>query len=79
MLITRTSMISGKTHTLDIACTEEQLARWQAGEKIQDCMPDVLAPLREFLMTGTTPQEWTAMFGRPPCSPGCRVRRTGRR
>lgn len=66
MLITRMSMISGKTHTLDIACTEEQLARWQAGEKIQYCMPDVPAPLREFLMTGTTPQEWVAMFGKPP-------------
>ena len=73
MLITRTSMISGKTHTLDIACTEEQLARWQAGEKIQDCMPDVPAPLREFLMTGTTPAEWIAMFGSPPRSPGCRA------
>lgn len=79
MLITRTSMISGKTHTLDIACTEEQLARWQAGEKIQDCMPDVSAPLREYLMTGTTPAEWTAMFGRPPCSTKCRARRSGRR
>ena len=66
MQITRTSMISGKTHTLDIACTEEQLARWQAGEKIQDAMPDVPTPLREFLMTGTTPQEWSAMFGRLP-------------
>ena len=65
MLITRTSMISGKAHTLDIACTEEQLARWQSGEKIQDCMPDVPAPLREFLMTGTTPAEWVAMFRRP--------------
>ena len=69
MLITRTSMISGKTHTLDISCTEEQLARWQAGEKIQDCMPDVPSPLREFLMTGTTPSEWKSMFARPPRMP----------
>lgn len=79
MLITRRSMISGEVNTLEVDCTEEQIERWQAGEKIQDCMPDVPAPLREFLMTGTTPQEWTAMFGRPPCSPGCRVRRFGRR
>lgn len=69
MLITRRSMISGKVNTLDVVCTEEQLARWQAGEKIQDCMPDVSAPLREFLMTGTTPAEWVAMFGRPPRMP----------
>ena len=66
MLITRTSMISGKTHTLDIACTEEQLARWQAGVKIQDAMPNVSAPLREFVKSGITPSEWLAMFGKPP-------------
>jgi hypothetical protein len=59
-------MISGKTHTLDIACTEEQLARWQAGVKIQDAMPNVSAPLREFVKSGITPSEWTAMFGRLP-------------
>lgn len=79
MLIKRRSMISGKVNTLDVACTEEQLARWQAGEKIQDAMPQVPAPLREFLMTGTTPQEWTAMFGRPPRSPKCRARKVGGR
>ena len=79
MLITRKSMISGEVNTLEIDCTPEQLAAWEAGEKIQDAMPDVEAPLREFLMTGTTPAEWNAMFGRTPCSPGCRVRRSGRR
>ena len=66
MLITRRSQISGEVHTLDVACTEEQIARWQAGEKIQDCMPDVLASLREFLMTGITPKEWLQTFGQPP-------------
>ena len=73
MQITRRSQLSGEVHTLDVPCTDEQLARWQAGEKIQDCMPDVPAPLREFLMTGTTPQEWTAMFGRPPKLPRRRL------
>lgn len=66
MLITRRSQISGEVHTLDVACTEEQIARWQAGEKIQDCMPDVPASLREFLMTGITPSEWFETFGPPP-------------
>ena len=69
MLITRRSMISGEINTLEIDCTPEQIALWEAGEKIQDCMPDVSAPLREFLMTGTTPAEWVAMFGRPPRMP----------
>ena len=79
MLITRKCMISGEVNSLEVDCTEAQIAAWEAGEKIQDAMPNVPPPLREFLMTGTTPAEWNAMFGRPPCSPGCRVRRSGRR
>ena len=79
MLITRRSQISGEVNTLEVDCTEEQIERWQAGEKIQDCMPDVPAPLREFIKSGITPQEWAEMFGRPPCSPRCRVRRSDRR
>lgn len=78
MKITRTSPITGVTNTLEIDCTPEQLADWEAGMKIQDAMSDVPAPLREFLMTGTTPAEWTAMFGRPSCA-RCRVRRSCRR
>ena len=66
MLITRRSMISGEVNTLDIACTEEQVARWQTGEKIQDCMPDVPAPQREFVKSGITPEEWLDTFGPPP-------------
>lgn len=69
MLITRRSMISGEVNTLEIGCTPAQLAAWEAGTKIQDAMPNVPAPLREFLMTGTTPAEWVAMFGRPPRMP----------
>lgn len=79
MQITRTSPITGITHTLEVACTPEQLGAWESGTKIQDAMPNVPAPLREFVKSGITPQEWTEMFGRPPCSPGCRVRRLGRR
>ena len=68
MLITRKSMISGEVNTLEVDCTEEQLERWQSGEKIQDAMPNVPAPLREYLMTSTTPVEWAEMFGKPPRS-----------
>ena len=66
MLITRTSPISGKTHALEVRCTPEQLAAWESGVLIQNAMPDVEAPLREYVKSGITPQEWTAMFGRPP-------------
>ena len=68
MLITRTSPISGTTHSLEVNCTLEQLAAWEAGTLIQDAMPDVEAPLREYIKSGITPQEWIETFGRPPRS-----------
>lgn len=79
MLITRTSPISGATHSLEVNCTPEQLAEWESGVLIQNAMPDVEAPLREYIKSGITPQEWVQSFGRPPCSAKCRVRRLGRR
>lgn len=63
MLITRKSMFSGKEHTLEVPCTEEQLEAWRNGQLIQVAMPNVPADLREFLMTGTTPEEWNEIFG----------------
>ena len=75
MLITRTSPISGATHSLEVNCTPEQLAAWEGGVLIQDALPNVDAPLREFIKSGITPQEWISMFGRPPKAPR-RKRRT---
>ena len=57
MQITRTSMISGKTHTLEIGCTPEQIALWEAGMKIQNAMPNLPAAEREYVKSGITPEE----------------------
>ena len=79
MKVTRTSPITGITHTLEVDCTPEQLAAWEGGTLIQNAMPGVEAPLREYVKSGITPEEWLETFGKPPCSLGCRVRRSGRR
>ena len=63
MLVTKRSEITGVEHTLEVPCTAEQLIKWSEGQHIQVAMPDVPAPLREFLMTGITPEEWDSMFG----------------
>lgn len=63
MLITRKSMFTGKVHTLDVPCTKEQYEAWRNGQFIQDAMPNVPAELREFVMTGITPEEWKVVFG----------------
>lgn len=63
MMITRTSPFTGITRTKDILVTEEQLDRWQAGELIQNAMPNLSADDREFVMTGITAEEWDEAFG----------------
>jgi hypothetical protein len=62
MLITRTSGLSGITRTKDIDCTKEQYIDWLSGARIQDVMPHLSADDREFLLTGTTKEEWDSMF-----------------
>ena len=66
MLVTKTSQMSGETHTIDIDVTEEQLYRIEnrrmTGELIQNIVPSLSKELREFLMSGITPEEWNEMF-----------------
>lgn len=54
MLITRKSPFTGKTRTMDIPVTQEQLDRWQNGTLIQNAMPNIAPEHREFIMTGIT-------------------------
>lgn len=61
MLITRQSLISGIIRTLEIPVSAEQLDAWQAGEYIQDAMPELDLAQREFLMTGITADEWNEL------------------
>ncbi len=64
MLVTRTSPVSGEINQREINITEEQLIAYQNGElgHIQRAFPRLSADDREFILTGTTPEEWNAMF-----------------
>ena len=64
MLVTRTTP-SGRIVTLAVPCTPEQYLRWEAGVLIQDAMPQVPPPLREFLTSGIPPDEWEELVGMP--------------
>lgn len=66
MKLTRTSIISGQTHTLDLPVTMEQVLRYQRGALIQEAFPNLSPELREFVMTGITPDEWTEHMRPPP-------------
>lgn len=61
MQITRTSMLTGKTNTLDLPVTVEQLAEYEAGAFLQDVFRHLPPPEREFIKSGITPEEWQAI------------------
>jgi len=58
MKITRKSILSGITRTLDIPVTEDQMQAWRGGVLIQRAMPNLSDDLREFIMSGITADEW---------------------
>lgn len=69
MLVTKTSTFTQKEHTLEIPVTPEQIAAWEGGELIQHAMPNLTGPEREFLITGTTQEEWDNVFGTEETTP----------
>lgn len=62
MKITRTSIHSGITRTLEINITDEQLMRIKGDEHIQHVCPHLTADEREFILTGMTAEEWNEVF-----------------
>lgn len=58
MQITRTSTFTGKTRTMDLPVTAEQMAAFERGELIQCAMPNLTDDQREFILTGVTAEEW---------------------
>ena len=58
MIIERKSILSGIVRQRDLDVTADQLARWQGGELIQNVMPHLSVSAREFIVTGTTDDEW---------------------
>lgn len=65
MEITRTSILTGKTRTLNIPCTSKQLHKWKSGTPIQRAMPNVRESDREFIISGITPEEWNEILADP--------------
>ena len=66
MLVTRTSMLSKETRTMDIDVTPQQLDRIENSfftkELIQNIVPHLSPSDREFLKTGIIDAEWDLMF-----------------
>ena len=64
VLVTKQSMLSGKTSSMALPIRQGQVDYWQqSGDLIQNVFPHLNADQREFLMTGITPDEWDSAFG----------------
>lgn len=63
ILCEKTSPVTGRSHTMRINATLEQIALWENGTLIQDAMPEATVDQREFLISGCTPACWARMFG----------------
>jgi hypothetical protein len=62
MEFTKRDPFSGKTNTLDIPVTLEQLELWKSGVLIQVAMPNLSPNDQEFLITGIMPDSWDTAF-----------------
>lgn len=67
MILVKTSDLTGVKHRMEIPMSRQEFMEaynaWNGGLLIQDAFPDLAAHLREFIMTGVTPDEWDELFG----------------
>jgi hypothetical protein len=63
MQITRTSIVTNVTRTLDLPVTQEQLDSYAQGALLQDAFSNLTPDEREFIKSGVTAEEWEALFG----------------
>jgi len=61
MIIERRSEITGAYREMEIDVCPQQIKEWEEGRLIQDAMPNLTPSEREFIMTGTTDEEWETM------------------
>ena len=63
MKITKQSVISGKTRTLDIPVNPEDYISWISGySNIDEAMPYLTTEHKEFILSGITKGEWSNLF-----------------
>jgi hypothetical protein len=65
MKVTRRSPYTGKLNTLELDVTAAQMREAEGPHPrrlIQEIFPDLPPPLREFILTGYTPEDWDDLF-----------------
>ena len=61
--VTKTSMLTGNQSSMLLPLRQGEIEHWlNSGTLVQDAFPHLSADVREFLMSGITPDEWNATF-----------------
>ena len=62
MQITRTSMITNITRTVELDITQKQLDDYKNGVLLQDAFPNLSPNEREFIKSGIVDNEWESFI-----------------
>lgn len=64
MLLRKKSIFTGHEAEMEFPDgIEARIAEWQrSGKMVQDAFPDLSAAQREFLLSGSTPEEWDELW-----------------
>lgn len=62
-LFQKVSTITGKTNVIEIPLSQDVIeTRLASGKLIQNAFPELTPEQREFLQTGSSPEEWEELF-----------------
>ena len=63
--VTKHSILTGKENAMFLPVTKAEVDAWlESGDLVQDRFSHLSASAREFLISGITPEEWDATFGK---------------
>lgn len=66
MTITKLSPVTGLPNTMKLDITPYEYSAWKDwGYLIQDVMPQLSSEEREFLISGSTQEDWDSLYGLP--------------
>ncbi|MEK9699192.1 MAG: hypothetical protein VW270_25670 [Candidatus Poseidoniales archaeon] len=62
--VTKKSALTGNHNSMIIPLRQGEIEHWlNSSMLVQDAFPWIAAEVREFLVSGITPEEWDATFG----------------
>ncbi len=65
MLVFNKSKFTGKVSSMELNVTQEQIDEFESASRnrtIQQIFPNLTPEEREFMLSGSTPEEWNSIF-----------------